>query len=76
MTMLIAALLFASDPAAAVQQQPAPAVAPKVAEQKICRVETNDSSSRLRKRVCKTQTEWDRESTGVSVNDLKNIGAR
>ena len=75
--LLVAALLSMSDPAV---QTPAPATAPAaqpVKEKKICRVDTNDSSSRLRKRVCLTQSEWDRqEGNGVTANDLKNIGAR
>jgi hypothetical protein len=82
MTMLLAALLAVSDPTVAAQQAQAPAPAPAEAakpaekEKKICRVDTNDSSSRLRKRVCMTQTEWDRKAAGESANDLKNMGAR
>jgi hypothetical protein len=80
MTLLLAALLIASDPAVASQQSQAPAPVPaeaaKPKEKKICRVDTNDSSSRLRKRVCMTQTEWDRKAAGESANDLKNKGAR
>jgi predicted secreted protein len=81
MTLLLAALLIASDPAVASQQSQAPAPVPAEAakpekEKKICRVDTNDSSSRLRKRVCMTQTEWDRKAAGESANDLKNKGAR
>ena len=88
MIMLLAALLLASDPAVAPQQpQASAAVAPAAAApseaakpaqkvKKICRVDTNDSSSRLRKRVCMTQTEWDNKTAGESANDLKNKGAR
>jgi len=80
MTLLLAALLVASNPAVAAQQAqtPAPAEAAKPVqkEKKICRVDTNDSSSRLRKRVCMTQTEWDSKAAGESANDLKNKGAR
>ena len=82
MTLLLAALLVASDPAVGAQQLQAPAPAPMQAakpaqkEKKICRVDTNDSSSRLRKRVCMTQTEWDNKAAGESANDLKNKGAR
>ncbi len=42
---------------------------------KICKVDQNESSSRLRKRVCMTQSEWDRADSGVDVNDLKSMGA-
>jgi hypothetical protein len=82
MTLLLAALLVASDPAVAAQQPqsqtPAPAevAKPVQKEKKICRVDTNDSSSRLRKRVCMTQTEWDSKAAGETANDLKNKGAR
>jgi len=73
----LAALMMAQAPAAPAQapQAPPPAVAP-AKEQKICRVDQNESSSRLRKRVCMTQTEWDRQAAGVTGNDLKNLGAR
>ena len=77
--VLAAALLMSADPTAAQQPEAAaaaPAPTPKVAEKKICRVDDSDTSSRLRKRVCLTQTDWDRQQRGVSVNDLKNIGAR
>ena len=81
MTLLLAALLVAFDPAVAAQQPQVPAIPAEAAkpvqkEKKICRVDTNDSSSRLRKRVCMTQTEWDNKAAGESANDLKNKGAR
>lgn len=83
MTILLAALLVASEPAVATQQAeaPAPATAPApaakpVKEKMICKVDDTDSYSRLRKRECHTQSEWDRLAGGVSTNDLKNMGAR
>jgi hypothetical protein len=86
---MIAALyglaLLTSDPAVATGSTPsapsqtgvvAPASAKPEKEKKICKVDVNDSSSRLRKRVCLTQTEWERKEAGKETNDLKNIGAR
>jgi hypothetical protein len=76
----IAALMMAQAPAAAAPQaptvqEPAAAAPAKPAEKKICRVDMNDSSSRLRKRVCLSQTEWNQKESGVSANDLKTMGA-
>jgi hypothetical protein len=72
-----AALMMAQAPAVqpAIAQPSVPAAATEK-EKKICRVDENESSSRLRKRVCLTQTEWERKDSGVSANDLKNIGGR
>ncbi len=77
MLLLAAALLAADLSAASVTPpaQPAPAVKP-VKQEKICRVDENESSSRLRKRICLTQTEWDQKAAGKTANDLKNIGGR
>jgi hypothetical protein len=78
MLLLAAALLTAADPAAATPASaPAPVQAAKpVKEKKICKVDENESSSRLRKRVCLTQTEWERKEAGKSAGDLKTIGAQ
>jgi hypothetical protein len=79
MLFLAAALLTTADPAAAAT--PVGAAAPVQAakptkEKKICKVDENESSSRLRKRVCLTQTEWERKEAGKSAGDLKTIGAQ
>jgi hypothetical protein len=78
MIILLAGLLVAADPAIAQQPvTPAPAAtAPKVAEKKICKIDENESSSRLRKRVCMTASEWDMKAQGKSADDLKTIGGR
>jgi len=80
MLFLAAALLAVSDPATEAgppiePTQPAPAAKP-VKEKKICRVDQNESSSRLRKRVCLTAAEWELHDRGVTANELKDIGAR
>jgi len=78
MTVLFAALLLSAAPtAAAAQPQVAPVTAPAAkpeAEKKICKVDTSDSTSRLRKRECRTQAEWERAETGKDVTDLKSMG--
>jgi hypothetical protein len=80
MVLLVAALLVASDPAVAASQSlmdPAPAQTAKpVKEKTICKVDDSDSYSRLRKRECHTQSEWDRLKAGVSAADLKKMGGR
>ena len=81
MSALLAFLLLSVDPAAvAAQPQASPAAAASAAAKpengkKICKVDTSDSTSRLRKRVCMTQTEWERAETGKDVTDLKSMGA-
>ena len=78
MSLLFAALLLAADPSATTATAtPVPAQTAKpVKEKKICKVDENESSSRLRKRVCLTQTEWERKESGKTAGDLKNIGAQ
>jgi hypothetical protein len=80
MTVLLAALLLSAGPTAAAAQPEAAPAAPAAAakpqtEKKICKVDTSDSTSRLRKRVCMTPTEWERAETGKDVTDLKSMGA-
>jgi hypothetical protein len=79
MVMLLAALLVASDPAVAAPQSPpdsATTQAKPSKEKMVCKVYNSESYSRLRKRECHTQTEWDNLQSGASANDLKNIGGR
>jgi hypothetical protein len=81
--MLVAALMMAQAPAAASQPEQQPAAtapapvppAPAAKEKKICKVDQNESSSRLRKTVCKTAAEWENAGQGKDVNDLKAMGA-
>ena len=61
MTILLAALLVASDPAVAAQQSaPAASVAApkKAAPKKICKSLDGDTGTHLSRRVCKTEDEW------------------
>jgi len=76
MLPLVMAVLLATDTAPpATDPAPAQVNAATVKEKKICKVDTDDSASRLRKRVCMTPTEWERVETGKDVNDLKQMGA-
>ena len=45
-------------------------------EKKICRTDEGATGSRMRKKQCLTQTEWDRKAQGKSAADLKTIGGR
>lgn len=74
LALLVSEPASTSAPTAQPAASAATAVKPK--EEKICRVDTSDSTSRLRKRVCLTQTEWDRKEAGEDSNDLRNKGAR
>jgi hypothetical protein len=71
--LLVTLLMAAADPAPATQA--APEQKPR-AERKICKTEEGHTGSRMSKRVCLTQTEWDRRESGVNVGDLKTMGAR
>jgi hypothetical protein len=77
MLLFAAALLAATDLVAnpATPTQPVQAAAPEK-EKKICKVEQDESSSRLRKRTCLTASEWDLHNQGVNGADLKRMGAR
>lgn len=74
--MFLAALLIA-----AAQTAPAPQVAPDaetakpVKEKKICKTDPNLTGTRMRKRLCLTETEW-AQKNATSANDLKTRGAR
>ena len=72
--LLLASLFLAQAPSdAATAAPPAPAAA---STKKICKVDTLDTGSRVRKRVCLTQVEWDNRAEGKTTNQIKNMGAR
>lgn len=74
---LFALMLFVQE-----AQQPASTPEPQVekqaekSEKKICRVDPGQTGSRMRKKLCLTQTEWDLRAQGKDAADLKTIGAR
>ena len=77
-TMFLGALLLtqAPDPHAG-HSMPAPAAEPaKKAEKKICKPDYTTTSSRMRKKLCLTETEWAQKTQGKNAGDLKTIGGR
>ncbi|MBA3666465.1 MAG: hypothetical protein H0W65_01915 [Sphingomonas sp.] len=76
-SVLFSVLLLASDAAVATPAQPAPTAAQaSTAESKICRPDPAYTGTRMRKRLCLTQNQWDLRGNGKSAGDLKTIGAR
>ncbi|HEX8842479.1 MAG TPA: hypothetical protein VF757_09285 [Sphingomicrobium sp.] len=82
MTLLLAALLVASEPAVAAPQPEtitpaAAAPAPKATKpKKICKSLDADTGTRFAKRVCKTEEEWAVYARGSSMEDLGTKGAQ
>ena len=81
MTMLLAALLVASNPAVApqqqVQSQPAapaatPAPAPKKKERMVCRDDPAFTGSRVVKQICKPKSEWEGTAVGQATDGASN----
>lgn len=72
---LFALLLVADSPAAQAADGPQAAPAKK-SEEKICKVDPSYTGSRMRKKLCLTQAEWDLKAQGRSAADLKTMGAR
>lgn len=73
---LFALLLIADSSASTEVTQPAEATASVEKEKKICKVDPNRTGSRMRKKLCLTEAEWDLKAQGKSAADLKTIGAR
>ncbi|QAY76638.1 hypothetical protein [Sphingosinicella sp. BN140058] len=74
-----ALILLATPALASAQDNPAPptAEAKPAKEKKICKLEEAGSTSRMRKRVCRTVKEWD-ESREDAANgsDLQRVRSR
>jgi invasion protein IalB len=71
-------LLFVAALAANPEAAPAPAstaVEKPQAEKKTCR-KVESTSSRMAKRVCKTETDWAAHDRSANAADLKRMGAR
>jgi hypothetical protein len=49
---------------------------PAVKEKKICRIDPANTGTRMAKKLCLTQTEWDMKARGKNAGDLKTIGGR
>ena len=78
LTALFALLIAAETPAqpVAAHDGHSEEVTSAKSEKKICRTDDNGTGSRMRKKQCLTQTEWDRKAQGKSAADLKTIGGR
>lgn len=76
--LLFSVLLLASDSSAAATtaSDPVEQAAPAKKEKKICRVDPANTGSRMARKLCLTQVEWDKHNAGKSANDLKTIGGR
>jgi hypothetical protein len=73
---LFALLLIAENSTPSAATQPVEAAAQAEKEKKICKVDPNYTGSRMRKKLCLTEAEWDLKAQGKSAADLKTIGAR
>ena len=80
MTMLLAALLVASNPAVA-PQQPNPAQAPAAAaapapapkkERIICKADPEFTGSRISKEICMTKSQWKRRAEAEAAAPASN----
>jgi len=68
-----------AETASAPTQEAAPAAEPtKTAakEKKICKVDPANTGTRMKKKLCMTQNEWDMKAKGKNAGDLKTMGAR
>lgn len=72
---LFALLLIADNSPPSEATQPAEA-AQTVKEKKICKADPSYTGSRMRKKLCLTEAEWDAKARGKSAADLKTIGGR
>ena len=73
---LFALLLVVENPAQAAVTQPADTAAQETKTKKICKADPNFTGSRMRKKICLTEAEWDLKAQGKSASDLKTMGAR
>lgn len=72
MSLLLATLILAANPAAA----PAETAVEPVKTKKICKVDPGLTGSRMKKKLCLTETEWAQRTAGKNAGDLKTIGGR
>ena len=72
MSLMLAALLLGATPTATSAAPAAPAAKP-VKEKKICKEDPAYTGSRMRKKLCLTQSEWDVRSQDKNAGDIKTI---
>lgn len=83
MSLLLIGMLLAANPATprapttVTPSAPASPVSSAKAkgEPKICKDDEENTGSHFRRRICLTQTEWDKRDKGLDGNDLKTYGA-
>jgi hypothetical protein len=79
---LFSVLLFAAEtPATTAETASDPTQATTPAntagkDKKICRIDPAHTGTRMAKKLCLTQTEWDMKARGKNAGDLKTIGGR
>ncbi len=73
---LFALLLVAENAAPTAVTEPAETAAQEPKAKKICKADPNFTGSRMRKKLCLTEAEWDLKAQGKSASDLKSMGAR
>jgi hypothetical protein len=66
---MFAALMLGANPSAT----PAEPVAKPVKEKKICRDDPAYTGSRMRKKLCLTESEWNVRSQGKNAGEIKTI---
>jgi hypothetical protein len=71
MRLLLAASLILLPAYAANAQSPADGNAKTEASKKVCKVDPEDTDSRIRRRICKTEAEW-----SGKTDDAKSEGDR
>jgi len=77
--LLLAAETPAAETASVPTQEAAPAAEPvKKAEKekKVCKIDPANTGTRMKKKLCLTQNEWDMKAKGKNAGDLKTMGAR
>jgi hypothetical protein len=73
---LFALLIVAQNPVSTESADAAGNVPQAAKEKKICKTDPNFTGSRMRKKLCLTEAEWDLKAQGKSASDLKTMGAR
>ena len=83
---LFSVLLLASETPAATGETASPTTQEAVAtsqpvkkaekEKKICKTDPSHTGSRMPRKLCLTQVEWEKNNSGRSAGDLKVIGGR
>ena len=74
-SILFSALILAANPAPAAEPVPAKTAATPKKEGKICRVPSEQTGTRMQRRICRTATEWALLEEGRSAEDLKTMGS-